>query len=292
MRSFYARETVSAVICAGEKRMNVDKERAIRAVVGSYVEAYASGFSDRHISEHDDDDGTINMKINNVFIAALGADIQYYSALARSLDSSLGNMLEKMAIKLASLNYDVKQYVEGVIYKEQTDYIAELLESYKNTANHRVPKVDDYKKIHMLKSVASGHSKRHDSDYYLRDPETGMHYLIELKIGGDLDNKKARSEKEALLEQYCILANSLGSVDKLKVCFATAYNRFGEGKPWRQGRVLQFFAEDELLISSAFWNLVCKSERGYEIVLDEYKKNAHLIIGALKRIKEVYLPEN
>ena len=56
--------------------------------------------------------------------------------------------------------------------------------------------------------------------------------------------------------------------------------------------MLQFFAEDELLISSAFWNLVCKSERGYEIVLDEYKKNAHLIIGALKRIKEVYLPEN
>ena len=132
----------------------------------------------------------------------------------------------------------------------------------------------------------------HEEPYYLRDPETGMHYLIELKIGGDLDNKKARSEKEALLEQYCILANSLGSVDKLKVCFATAYNRFGEGKPWRQGRVLQFFAEDELLISSAFWNLVCKSERGYEIVLDEYKKNAHLIIGALKRIKEVYLPEN
>lgn len=38
-----------------------------------------------------------------------------------------------------------------------------------------------------------------------------MHYLIELKIGGDLDNKKARSEKEALLEQYCILANALGS---------------------------------------------------------------------------------
>ncbi len=272
--------------------MNVDKERAIRAVVGSYVDAYASGFSDRHVSERDDDNGTINMKINNVFISVLGADIQYYSALARSLDSSLGNMLEKMAIKLASLNYDVKQYVEGVIYKEQTDYIAELLESYKNIVNHRVPKVSDYSDIHTLRSTNSGHSKRHDSDYYLHDPETGMHYLIELKIGGDLDNKKARSEKEALLEQYCILANSIGSVDKLKVCFATAYNRFGEGKPWRQGRVLQFFAEEELLISSAFWNLVCKSESGYEIVLDEYKKNAHLIINALERIKAVYLPKN
>lgn len=74
---------------------NVNKERAIRAVVKQAVESYASGFSDRHLSEVNDEEGTINMKIHNVFIAALGADIQYYSALARSLDSSLGNMLEK-----------------------------------------------------------------------------------------------------------------------------------------------------------------------------------------------------
>ena len=279
----------------GTKRisMNIDNERAIRAVVRSYVEAYATGFSDRHLSEVDDPDGTINMKINNVFIAALGADIQYYSALARSLDSSLGNMLEKMAIQIATLHFDVSQHVEGIIYQEQTDYIAELLEAYKNTkgVNHRLPKVDDYKGIMLKKSPSSFHSKRHESDYYLKDPQTGMHYLIELKIGGDLDNKKARSEKEALLEQYCILSNSLGSEENIKICFATAYNRYGEGKPWKQGRVLQFFAEEELLISSNFWNLVCKSEKGYDIVIDEYKKNAHLIIEALAKIKNAYLRE-
>ena len=270
----------------------VNKERAIRAVVKQAVEAYASGFCDRHLNEVDDEEGTINMKIHNVFIAALGADIQYYSALARSLDSSLGNMLEKMAINIASLNYEVHRYVEGVIYQEQTDYIAQLLESYKNTkgTNHKKPTVSDYTGI-IKKNVSSQHSKRHDSDYYLKDFETNMHYLIELKIGGDLDNKKARSEKEALLEQYCILANSLGTEDNIKICFATAYNRYGEGKPWKQGRVLQFFAEEELLISSRFWNLVCKSEHGYEIVLDEYKKNAHLIIDALIRIKKAYLPD-
>lgn len=50
------------------------------------------------------------------------------------------------------------------------------------------------------------------------------------------------------------------------------YNRYGEGKPWTQGRVRQFFADEELLISSKFWNLVCKSDRGYEIVLDELRK--------------------
>ena len=104
------------------------------------------------------------------------------------------------------------------------------------------------------------------------------------------DNKKARSEKEALLEQYCILANTLGSEDNIKICFATAYNRYGEGKPGKQTRVLQFFAEDELLISSDFWNLVCKSKKGYDIILDEYRKNAHLIVEALAKIKNAYLP--
>lgn len=272
--------------------MNINNERAIRTVVSACVSSYASGFSDRHLSEVYDENGTINMKIHNVFIAELGTDIQYYSALARSLDSSLGNMLEKMAIQIAKLHYDVSQHVEGPIYQEQTDYIAELLESYKNTkgTNHRKPLVTDYIGISKKRSDNSLHSKRHESDYYLKDPKTGMHYLIELKIGGDLDNKKARSEKEALLEQYCILANTIGSEDNIKICFATAYNRYGEGNPWKQGRVLQFFSEEELLISSKFWNLVCKSDNGYEIVIDEYKKNAHLIIDALAKIKSAYLP--
>jgi uncharacterized OsmC-like protein len=261
------------------------KEKAIRGIVASFVKAYAAGFSDRHISEKDDEDGVINMKIHNVFIAALGSEIQYYSALARSLDSSLGNMLEKMAIQIAELHYKVTQHVEGKLYKAQTDYIAEILEEYKNHA--RYPFIKDYKGI----SLKTGDSitKRHESDYYLVDEDNGMHYLIELKIGGDLDNKKARSEKEALLEQYCILTNELGSEENVKILFATAYNRYGEGKPWTQGRVLQFFSKDELCISSDFWNLVCKSENGYDIVIDEYKKNAHYINEALDKIKNVYL---
>lgn len=267
--------------------MKVDNEKAIRAIVSGCVESYASGFSDRHISEMNDENGVINMKIHNVFIAALGREIQYYSALARSLDSSLGNMLEKMAIKIASLHYEVSQHVEGVLYKEQTDYIAEVLEDYKNHA--RIPKISDYQGI--SKKKGEGIHKRHESDYYLVDEETGMHYLIELKIGGDLDNKKARSEKEALLEQYCILTNELGSEDKVKILFATAYNRYGEGQPWTQGRVLQFFSKDELCISRDFWNLVCKTNNGFDIVIDEYRNNAHYINEALDRIKEVYLPE-
>jgi hypothetical protein len=261
------------------------KEKAIRGIVASYIKAYAQGFSDRHIAEKDDEDGVINMKIHNVFIAALGPEIQYYSALARSLDSSLGNVLEKMAIQIAELHYKVSQHVEGKLYKAQTDYIAEILEEYKNHA--RYPFIKDYKGITNKKGDAI--TKRHESDYYLIDEDTDMHYLIELKIGGDLDNKKARSEKEALLEQYCILTNELGNEEHVKILFATAYNRYGEGKPWTQGRVLQFFSKEELCISKDFWNLVCKSEQGYDIVIDEYKNNAHYINEALNKIKDVYL---
>ena len=50
----------------------IDKETAIRSIVSSTVQAYASGFSMRHLAEVDDEDGVINMKIHNVFIAALG----------------------------------------------------------------------------------------------------------------------------------------------------------------------------------------------------------------------------
>lgn len=265
----------------------IDKEKAIRSIVSSAVKSYANGFSTRHIAEVNNENGVINMKIHNVFIAALGPEIQYYSALARSLDSSLGNMLESMAISIASLNYEVSQHVEGTLYKEQTDYIAELLEQYKRSLNRRTPKLEDYKGISKKTGIAE--TKRHESDYYLIDNETGMHYLIELKIGGDLDNKKARSEKEALLEQYCILTNTLGE-EKVKILFATAYNRYGEGKPWTQGRVRQFFCEEELCISRDFWNLVCKSDIGYDIVIDEYNRNAHFINEALNEIKDTYLP--
>jgi predicted glycosyl hydrolase (DUF1957 family) len=81
----------------------------------------------------------------------------------------------------------------------------------------------------------------------------------------------------------------LGKDAKITAHFATAYNRFGEDKEWKQGRVLQFFSKDELLIGKDFWNFVCKSNDGYELVLSTYKENAHLITKVLESIKKTYL---
>ncbi len=92
-----------------------DKTEAIISIVHASIESFAVGFQGRHEGELEDPEGTLNMKIHNVFIAVLGPEIQYYAALVRSLDSSLGNMLEKMAINIAKLSYEVKQNVEGTL---------------------------------------------------------------------------------------------------------------------------------------------------------------------------------
>ncbi len=268
---------------------NVSSERAIRELVQSNVRTFAQTFSERHISEFDNPNGTLNMKIHNVFIAVLGEELQYYTALTRSFDSSLGNMLESLALSIAGLFYEVTKQVSGPLYPEQTAKIAELLEAYKNNKNPKTVEIEDYQLLQNIGNNTSVESKTHISDYYLFDEEKDEHFLIELKIGGDLDNKKARSEKEALFEQYAILSNTLGENAKIRCYFATAYNRFGEGEPWKQGRVRQFFSEEELLIGKDFWNFICKSDRGYEIVIDEYKRNAHIIKSALDSIKEIYL---
>lgn len=264
------------------------KQDAIKIAVYSAVESYAVGFQARHEGELDNPEGTLNMKIHNVFIAALGPEIQYYTALVRSLDSSLGSMLEKLAINIAGLSYEVMRRVEGPLSPHQTSGIAELLEKYKRREIHP-PTSSDYSFLRTINIDGSLKTKRHESDYYLVDKNSKQQYLIELKIGGDLDNKKARSEKEALLEQYAILSNTQDKSSDIKIYFATAYNRYGEGKPWRQERVRQFFANDELLIGKDFWNFICKSDQGYEMVISAYKEKSALIMGALESIKKTYL---
>ena len=267
--------------------MTINKEQQIRNVITETLTEFSNNFKKRHLSELNNPEGTLNSKIHNIFVAGLGSELLYYSAMVRSFDSSFGNTLEKLAISIAKMNYIVNKRVEGPLAKTQTESIANLLETYKR--NMKRPEVNDYQSLRDENHSKEKGNKRHESDYYLYDEETKKHHLIELKIGGDLDNKKARSEKEALLEQFAILCNTLPDEADVYIHFATAYNRFGENKEWRQGRVLQYFSTDELLIGKEFWNFVCKSDKGYEIVLDQYNKDSKIITDMLNEIKENYL---
>lgn len=114
-------------------------------------------------------------------------------------------------------------------------------------------------------------------------------FIIELKAGGNLDIKKAKSEKEALLDEYFILKNSLHDDEEtVKIYLVTAYNMYEEDNEWCQKRVKQYFSDDELLSGKKYWNFVCNDENGYDIVIDEYKICSKYILDALYRIKKAY----
>jgi len=75
---------------------------------------------------------------------------------------------------------------------EHTRGIAELLEKYR--WHKKRPEASDYGFLHNKPDKVLTNI-RHDSDYFLSDNETRYRYLVDLKIGGDLDNKKAHSKK-------------------------------------------------------------------------------------------------
>lgn len=253
-------------------------------IIETEIKDFAENFLKDYCGEKASKKVNILSKKNNIFIVALGEEITVYSTLMRSLDSSLGNRIEKIAKIIAENNFVVKNKIEGYIPKKSVDAIADLLDRYEN--HLKVPEGKDIETV-FYKSEATSKVKGHKSDYYLTlksDPR--QKYLIELKIGGDLDNKKAQAEKEALLKQYVLLRNSeeIKPSDKVGIFFCTAYNKYGEDAGWTQQRVRQFFSENEIKIGKDFWNFFCNSAQGYEVVKNSYFKHSHFLKDALQKI--------
>lgn len=269
--------------------MDEYKKNGIEAVVDTAIASFAEGLISRYTAEVDDDKGVINMKKNNCFIAELGEEFMFYSAFVRSFDSSFGNVLERMGNNIAKLSYEVRNNINSFILPDQVSRISNVLDSYVDHVD--TPKIEHYSTYSSIypKDITS-YRRSHVTDNYFYNSEKNEHYLIELKASGDLDNKKSRAEKNALLEEYFLLKNQLkdDSTAKVKIFFGTAYNKFGEGKQWKQERVRQFFANDELLIGRDYWNFVCNDDDGFNIMFEQYKKSADKIKEALSKIKDMY----
>ena len=260
-----------------------EEKQIIDCIVRSHLTKFADGFGKRHIKDHKNPEGTINLKKQNVFMSKLPGELIYYSALVRSFDSSFGTILEKIALEIGQNKYKVSREVRGKIDSRQLDHIRDILTNYKN--RKFVPEVSHYSDYNTPSfSLQDAH---HASDHLLFDEEENTYHIIELKSGGDLDNKKAKAEKDALLEQYFILKNSNPNVN-IKLHFATAYNKFGEEQRWTNPNVETFFSRDELLIGKDFWNFICKDEEGFKTVISSYEKNIHIIAQVLEEIREVY----
>ena len=266
------------------------KETAIRVVVDTAITSFAEGLVTRYTNEHDNPEGVINSKKNNCFIAELGKEFMFYSAFVRSFDSSFGNVLEKMGNNIAKLSYEVRGNINSYILPEQIQRIANILNNY---LLHEEPETEHYNTFTTIKpKIIESYRCSHVTDNYFYDKERDMHYFIELKASGDLDNKKARAEKDSLLQQYFMLKNLLISENKpsnnIKIFFGTAYNKYGEGNEWKQARVRQFFSKDELLIGKDYWNFVCDDSGGFDIIFSQYKLSCENIRKALIIIKDMY----
>lgn len=263
------------------------REKSIRLIIDTAIKSFAEGFELRHYSESDDPNGTINSKKNNCFISVLGDEFIFYSAFVRSFDSSFGNLLESLGNQIAKFSYKTERIIHSYILTEQTQHISNLLDKYEDHICK--PTKRHYENFFVVQPKDTTSFKtQHVCDNWFYDENTKTHYLVELKAGGDLDNKKAKSEKNALLKEYFMLKNIIPDEQKIYIYFATAYNKFGENNVWHQANVERFFSYDELLIGKDYWNFVCNDEKGFEIVFEQYKISSQYIKASLSRIRNKY----
>lgn len=267
------------------------KRKAIQQIVDVAIHNFALGISEKHIQEVNKIDGIINSKRNNIFIRELGDEFIFYSALVRSFDSSFGSVLQTMGNAIAKLNFETTEAIQSYLLPPQISKIQELKDAYSTDARHRIkPDVEHYNSFSCITPInTQSFEREHIADHCFYDSENDIYYIIELKAGGDLDNKKAAVEKEELLKEYFMLKNLKGANSNIKIYFATAYNKYGEGNHWNQGSVRNCFADEELLIGKDYWNFVCRDPQGFEIVLEQYKKSVAYIQEALEAVKEAYL---
>lgn len=268
--------------------MNKIKEQAIREKVRNNIKNFVNNFEKRYLKEINDPMGVINVKKNNTFVSDLGNEFMFYSAFCRSFDSSFGKVLEKLSNDIASISYKVVlEDISSYLLPEQLQRKSNIMNEYDK---HVIPKIQDYASLKAYKPEnIESFKKRHVTDNHFYNPKTKEHFIIELKSGGNLDTKKAKSEKEALLDEYFILKNALqDDNEKVKIYLATAYNMYGEGNEWRQSRVKQYFSDDELLIGKQYWNFICNDKDGYNVIIDEYKVCSKYILDALDKIRKAY----
>ena len=114
------------------------KKKQIQSMVDLAITSFAAGFELRHVEDLGNPEGVINKKKNNVFMAELGDEFMFYSALVRSFDSSFGNLLENLGNSIATLSYDVRDKIDSFLLDDQERIIDSIISKYDTDAQHRV----------------------------------------------------------------------------------------------------------------------------------------------------------
>jgi hypothetical protein len=183
-----------------------------------------------------------------------GEDVDFLlaSTLSRSYDSSRGNLWEKILFEISTY------------YNDKT-----------------------FKKIKGLKLKSNGREWIVD----LAFERNGKTYLIELKLGGELDNKKALSEAKALFERKNVLLESkIASDVETYLGIITLSN--GENNPteWNMGRVQLGFDRSEVFVERELFDFVSNDTDLFEFIKTEIQPIAMREWKLVKeKIKSTYL---
>lgn len=184
----------------------------------------------------------------------VGEDLEFilYSTLSRSKDSSMGNLYEKILFEISKF------------FNDKT-----------------------YGKVKNLKIRKSGKKWIIDLAFE-RDGKT---YLIEIKLGGELDNKKAKSEAEALKDRKeTLIENKLASNVETYLGVITLTK--GEDSPenWVMGRVSEGFDRSEVLVERELFDFVSNDTDVFDFIKNEIQPFVMQEWKVVKeKIKSTYL---
>ena len=242
---------------------------------------------------------------NNFIMNNLNKTFKIYSSLARSFDSTLGNTSQIIAQKIAQYMYTGKyknlQYSgfykvfrsfdneNNIFFQFHPDkFPFQKREIYPNYCNcSSIPYQKN--KFHHLIDISN------DFFYYsiVSDvilPEKGAdlvinlnnrYYIIEIKLGGNLDNKKLESEYNALKKYQ---EKNYPNNNNVSLCLGTVYAE-EDVKIKLSSHFKSNFSEPNhyLFLEEDFWNFICGNhEDGYSVIKEIYLKNINKINAFLE----------
>ena len=187
--------------------------------------------------------------------------------LSRSFDSQLGIRLQKIAMFVARRKYGNNRVPNLILLFNKDDDIELFMISYGNEfgINQKVWWLDDY--IKDLKNYNKGLLvEEYEKLIKKKLDNKTIAYSYEIKAGGNLDTKNAKSnanEVESLGKIFSFCNESISR-------FATCYDSNGSGKP--DGSITNNLEENQILIGKKFWKEILEEKVSYEDFIKIYKE--------------------
>lgn len=126
-------------------------------------------------------------------------------------------------------------------------------------------------------------------DLCVQDKETDIFYIMELKSNFDIDSKKVKAEYDALQERKQKLSkNENIDINKIQIRICSC-KQLTSNK--QITKILTQFKPCEILTYEDFWNFICKSKNGCELIMNEYIKNKIYINDVIIKNRETCIKQ-